>query len=231
MDASLLAWARRVKRGAKRGGCGGARLWLFTDAARLPDPLAAIALLPRGLGGVVLRPEGMTPATLRAAARLCRARRLALSVAGDWRLAARLRAGLHLRGGHLPAAAPRRLARLTGSAHDAAELVRCGRAGVGLVFISPVFPTASHPGAPALGARRWAALARLAPGRAAALGGVGASGLRALPRSCRAVGAIGAIRGALRVGHSVSQLPCRGFREGCENVTGPAIVLVRSGCS
>ncbi len=99
MDRKLLARARAVK-AARRSSVP---LWLFTDARRLPDPLAAAARLPRGLAGVVLRHDGEPgrAALGRALARLCRRRRLALVVAGDVRLAAALGAGVHLRNGML----------------------------------------------------------------------------------------------------------------------------------
>ncbi len=170
-------------------------LWLFTDAERLPDPLPAIRRLPPGLAGIVLRHDRVTErlALARAVARLCRARRLALSVAGDWRLAASLGAGLHLRGGIVPRAASASVPRLTGSAHNARQAARCRGAGVCVIFLSPVFATASHPGAAALGPLRWAALARLAGPGAAALGGIGGRRVVRLPPACRAIGAIDAL--------------------------------------
>jgi thiamine-phosphate pyrophosphorylase len=198
MDAKLVSWARSVKSRHRHERPYVPPLWLFTDAARMPDPLPAIARLPVGLAGVVFRHDGAPdrPALARAAARLCRARRLALVIAGDGQLAHAVRAGAHLRGGQ---SRPRgRWARLaTGSAHTVAELQRATRNGVSLVFISPVFATSSHPGALSLGPLRWAILAnRLSRGgsaRAAALGGVDGSSARRLPRRlCRAAGAIGA---------------------------------------
>ncbi len=168
-------------------------LWLFTDARRLPDPLRAAAALPRGLGGVVLRHDAAPgrAALGRALARLCRARGLALSVAGDWRLAAALGAGLHVRGGRRPAGAPRYLRAMTSSAHGVAELRRGRRAGA-LVFLSPAFASASHPGAAGLGPCRWGLTARRGGGRAAALGGIDGRSVRRLP-GCVGVGAIGAL--------------------------------------
>lgn len=190
MDRGLLRWSRT------RRGRGLPALWLFTDATRLPDPRAAAAALPRGGAGVVFRHD-LVPgraALGRALARICRARRLKLVVAGDARLAAALGAGLHLRDGRPPGVVRARPgAVLTSSAHGVAACRRAARAGARLVFLSPVFPTASHPGAPALGPLRWAALARHAPGHAAALGGVSGRNLRRLARACRAAGAIGAL--------------------------------------
>jgi thiamine-phosphate pyrophosphorylase len=194
MDERLVGWARAVK--ARRRTGQPPVLWLFTDAARLPDPVAAVQALPRGIGGVVLRDDTLPgrAALGRRIAALCRARRLALAVAGDWRLAAALHAGLHLRGGRRPHGAPRWLRAATGSAHGTSELVRAARNRVPLTFLSPAFPTGSHPGAPALGPVRWGALARRCGG-AAALGGVDGRAIGRLPaRFCRAAGAITALK-------------------------------------
>jgi thiamine-phosphate pyrophosphorylase len=183
------------------------RLWLFTDAIRLPDPRDAVAHLPRGKAGVVLRHDGdpLRPALGRDLAQICRERRLVLVVAGDARLAAALGAGVHLRGGRWPSpvrppgpACPSSI--ITSSAHSVIELRRAARAGATLAFLSPAFGTASHIGAPGLGPLRWAALARrgvrgLPPGLCvAALGGVDGSSIRCLPADmCRAAGAIAAL--------------------------------------
>ena len=187
MDQRLVAWGRAVK---ARRKLKAPVLWLFTDAARLPDPLGAIARLPQGLCGVVLRDDALPGRAALAAdvARLCRQRRLVLSVAGDWRLAARLGAWVHLRRGK---GAGWRGMPCTASAHDLTELRR-GRARGALVFLSPVFPTASHPGAVAVGVLRWAALARGRKG-VLALGGVNGASVRRLPRRIGGAGAIGAL--------------------------------------
>lgn len=167
-------------------------LWLFTDARRLPDPAAAVARLPCGLCGVVLRDDGLPgrAALGRRLAALCRARGNLMAVAGDWRLAAALHAGLHLRGGR---GAPRGRWR-TSSAHNVAELVAARRAGAVLAFLSPAFATASHPGAPGLGPLRWGVAARRAGLPVAALGGIAGGSVRRLDRHvCVAAGAIGAL--------------------------------------
>ena len=170
-------------------------LWLFTDAARLPDPRAAVARLPRGLCGVVLRHDGVPDRARlgRDLAGICRRRRLVLVVAGDGRLAAALGAGVHLRGGRGPV--PRgRGGIATSSAHDLPQLLRAARAGADLAFLSSAFPTDSHPGGAALGVVRWSRLARRAGLAVAALGGIAGSRVRALPRDiCRGAGAIGAL--------------------------------------
>ncbi len=199
MDPRLIAWARAVKARQARAGTGRVLpvLWLFTDAQRLPDPRAAVAALPPGLCGVVLRHDASPGRALLGLqlARTCRQRRIALCVAGDSRLAARLGAGLHLRGGRVAGGRPRGLARnavVTSSAHDVAELRRAERAGAMLVFLSPLWPTRSHPGAPSLGLLRWRTLARHARVPACALGGVDGTGARALraARGCAGAGAI-----------------------------------------
>lgn len=169
-------------------------LWLFTDAARLADPQGAVARLPRGLCGVVLRHDGAADraALGRQLARLCRVRRNVLVVAGDWRLAAALRVGMHLRGGQRLPMLRHRIC--TSSAHGVAELVAARRAGAVLAFLSPAFATASHPTANALGPVRWSGQARRAGVAVAALGGVtGGNVRRPGGRWCAAAGAIGAL--------------------------------------
>ncbi len=171
-------------------------LWLFTDARRLPDPRAAVARLPPGLCGVILRHDA-DPGRERLGAdlaRVCRARRLALCVAGDPTLAARLGAGVHLRNGvRLPG--PRCGRFVTSSAHGLPDLRRAARAGAALAFLSPAWPTASHPGAPALGLLRWRIIAAQSPIPVCALGGVDARRLPTLRNAkvCAGIGAIGAL--------------------------------------
>ncbi|MEM7568238.1 MAG: thiamine phosphate synthase [Pseudomonadota bacterium] len=58
-----------------------------------------------------------------------------------------------------------RAKRTSCSVHSMAEAIRARRAGAHVVFVSPVFPTASHPGASPAGlfsARRWAQAAKAA---------------------------------------------------------------------
>ena len=188
-------------------------LWLLTDESRVLDPRRAVAALPRLLCGVVFRHDGVPnrAALARALARQCRRLAIPFVVAGDARLAAAVGAGVHLRGGR-PADGRIRMKRaarggrrlnavVTSSAHTAAELRRAWKARADAVFLSPALPTRSHPGAPALGVVRWAALAARLPrdghqgGRTAilALGGVDGKQVRRLPGWCGGAGAIGAL--------------------------------------
>jgi thiamine-phosphate pyrophosphorylase len=169
--------------------------WLFTDerlgGAAPGDPLwRALERLPRG-GGVVFRhyrlPEGERRALL---ARVCAvACRRGLVVVGSGIAApdgAHLSAHANWRG--------RRPSRglVTASAHGRRELLAAFRAGADLVFLSPLFPTESHPGAQTLGPLRFGLLVRGAPGPVAALGGMTAERMRRLkPLGAAGFGAIG----------------------------------------
>jgi len=191
MDTKLVAWARAVK--ARYGGRV-PTLWLFTDGSRLADPVVAARRLPPGIAGIVLRDDSRPDrqALAKALSLVCRQRRLTLSVAGDWRLAASVGAGVHLRAGRRPGGMPRDMPVLTSSAHGVAEGLRARRAGAGTIFLSPVFATESHPGATPLGQVRMGLAARRFGG-AAALGGIDGRSVRLLPHSCRAIGAISAL--------------------------------------
>jgi thiamine-phosphate pyrophosphorylase len=61
---------------------------------------------------------------------------------------------------------------LTASVHNMSELARAHQIGANLIFLSPVFATRSHPGAPSLGTIRFATLARLSGPPVIALGGM-----------------------------------------------------------
>jgi len=187
MDAALVTWARRVKRPGRPPP-----LWFFTDTARTPDPAGIIARLPAGLCGVVFRHDEVPDRAIlaRRVSSICRARRLWLSVPGDPALALSLRAGVHLRRGR-QAGLCRAATFITASAHSPIEVRRARQAGAAIIFCSPVFTTASHPGAAALGVAAWQRLARHAPPALAyALGGIDGSTIRRLGRSAAGAGAI-----------------------------------------
>lgn len=197
ISASLAAMSGTMRRriGRRRGGASIPARWLLTDPARLPDPRPLLAALPRG-AAVLLR--GATPGVAREVARDARARGLLLLVGGEGRAALALRAGLHLpdrgRCRHLlPFLRGRRGRLLSLAVHGRAGVARARRLRADVALVSPAFATASHPGAPALGPLRWAALARALPCPAIALGGMDARAARRLPRRfCAGWAAIGA---------------------------------------
>ena len=159
------------------------RQWLFTDerlgGLRPEDPLwQAILCLPRR-SGIVFRHYGwpLEQRLLLFSRVLAVARRRSLLLVpsglpglGD--------------GVHRPAGTRARRLRglLTAAAHDERQMRRAFRQRADLVFLSPVFETASHPGGAVLGARRFGRIARRAPGPVLALGGVDHDAARRLRR-------------------------------------------------
>lgn len=147
--------------------------WLMTDE-RLGEALwVALAALPRG-GGVVFRHYGMPPkerrALFRQVALVARRRRLVLLRAGQ-PLIGRWEDGVHnSRGRGL----------LTAAAHDRREAVAAVRRGAEVLFVSPVFPTRSHPGAGTLGVRRARAIGAGLGATVIALGGMDEAKFRRL---------------------------------------------------
>jgi thiamine-phosphate pyrophosphorylase len=145
------------------------RLWLMTDERMGEEGLwRALGRLPRG-GGIVLRHKSLSLSERRAlfveVAALARARGHLLLLAGPAALARRWGAdGSHGRG---PGAGLR-----SAPVHGLAEIRAAERAGADLLFLSPVFATRSHPGAPALGPHRFAALAAATRLPVIALGGM-----------------------------------------------------------
>lgn len=143
------------------------RLWLMTDE-RMGDELwAALDALPRGAGVIFRHYAAPDRAGLMSrVARIARRRGLVLLGAGGLQ-------GPH--GAHN--AASRGL--VSRSAHSRREALAAARSA-DLVFVSPVFPTRSHPGALALGPARLAAMIRGIGVPIIALGGMNARRMRAL---------------------------------------------------
>ncbi len=165
----------------------------MTDPARLPDPAPAVAQLPQGSGVILRHRDPRARARLaRALAPLCRRRGVLLLIAGDPRLAAKLGAdGVHFpesqaaRAGAWRRRQPRWL--ITTAAHGGRALQKAAWAGAHAALLSPVFATASHPGARALGPVRFARLVHRSPLPVYALGGVTAENAPRL----KASGAVG----------------------------------------
>jgi thiamine-phosphate pyrophosphorylase len=137
---------------------------------RLGDRLwMAIEALPAG-AGIVFRHYSLGPAERhelgKRMAALAHERKLKLAVARDPLLAGQLGADLV----HNPSSACGSPISL--SVHNEREALAAREAGVDLVFISPVFPTRSHPGAASLGIDRATRLAAMVDCPAIALGGM-----------------------------------------------------------
>jgi len=193
--AMPLTLANHADRLNLRSGADGVLppLVLVSDRARLGDPIAAAGALRMG-DAILLRDYDVAErATLaRELAAYCRQRRINLIVGRDIALAREVGA----QGVHLPQALANRAAAardalpgalITVAAHNRAALVAAARSRADAVFVSPVFATASHPGAPSLGVTRFAALCRESALPVYALGGIDADNAARLQGS----GAVG----------------------------------------
>lgn len=150
-------------------------LWLMTDE-RMGDGLwRAIDSLPRG-SGIVFRHYSTEPGKRRAlftrVARMAQRKRLILVRAGPTPLAKE--AGTHGRGTLRPGGIR------TWAAHSRKEAVAGKRAGADALFVSPLYPTRSHPVAGTLGPVRAAAIGQALDIPVIALGGMNAARFRKL---------------------------------------------------
>ncbi len=151
---------------------------LMTDDDRLSASLTALLAMPAGSLVVVRSRKDSRRAELAGiAGGIARRHGLAMLIADDPDLAARSGAV----GAHFPERRAGRLAHwrvrrphwlLTASAHSLAAAIRAARFGADAVFLSPVFPTASHPGRTALGPVRLRLMAAMLPVPVYALGGI-----------------------------------------------------------
>lgn len=158
------------------------RLWLMTDERQGERLWAALRGLPCG-SGVIVRHYSLDRPDRRALiariGKIARARRLVLVVAGSAQEARTARAdGYHRRSPHV---GPRALLR-TAAVHSLTELRAAERIGADLIFLSPAFPTESHPGARGMSPVRFGRLVQESPIPVIALGGMNARRGRALRR-------------------------------------------------
>jgi thiamine-phosphate pyrophosphorylase len=148
------------------------RLWLMTDERQGEAMWRALDGLPRG-SGIVFRHYGLSSVARRAlfdrVRRIARRRGLILLLAGPPAQASAWGAdGAHGRFSRIGAATML----ISTPVHDAAELRAARHAD--LIFVSPIFPTRSHPGGKVLGPRGFAALLAQARVPVVALGGIDA---------------------------------------------------------
>lgn len=165
------------------------RMFALIEAYQLAHPQGArrwLAALPPRCGVVIRRAPAANLAALQAFTRAARAARRCVLMGGCWRLAWQCGVGAHLSERELRRGARLRAGRASSAAvHSLAALRRAQQRRVALIFVSPVFATATHPAAPSLGALRFALWAqRLARQRDApalyALGGMDAQRWRRL---------------------------------------------------
>lgn len=146
------------------------RHWLMTDERMGGLLWQAVDRLPAGDGAIVLRHYSLTADERldlgRLLAQRAAERGLLLAVAGSETLADALDAALV----HNPAAPAQRS--FSTSVHNAGEAIAAREEGAALIFVSPVYPTRSHPGARSLGAADAARLVQAAGCPAIALGGM-----------------------------------------------------------
>ncbi|MES2055687.1 MAG: thiamine phosphate synthase [Pseudomonadota bacterium] len=144
--------------------------WLMTDE-RLGDTLwRALEALPRGSGVVFRHFDTALPmrrVLFDRLLRLARRKGLILIRAGAERMIGEM--GIH-GPGRLPVGGIR-----TWSAHSRREAIAGKRAGADLIFVSPIFPTRTHPGAASLGPVRAALMTKGLGTKCIALGGMNAS--------------------------------------------------------
>jgi len=152
------------------------RLWLMTDERQGERLFAAVSRLPPG-AGIIFRhyslPEIERRALFRRVKAIALRDRKLLLLGGAAETAISWRAdGSHGRG---PGAGLR-----TAPAHNLGEIRAAERAGAVLIFLSPVYPTRSHPGAEPLGPARFGSLCRRTRLPVIALGGVSAARAKGL---------------------------------------------------
>lgn len=142
------------------------KLWLLSDARNDGGLEAALCALPRG-SGFIFRHYHLDPVARRARfdelAAIARSQghSVILAGAGEW----------GADGHYGPPQAWGKGLRLA-TAHDGAELQEAIAAGADGIFLSPVFPTVSHPDAATLGIHGFHVLAQQSPVPVIALGGM-----------------------------------------------------------
>jgi 8-oxo-dGTP diphosphatase len=158
--------------------------YAISDVAKLGAETFLQRLDQRLAGGLKLmqwRERDAPSGLVEQVAERCKAAGAVLMCNGDAALAARLGAGLHLNSVQLAQAAQLKkrpdFEWVAASCHDAAELQLAADLELDFVVLSPVLPTPSHPGEPALGWSVFSALVRDYPLPVFALGGLDRHGL------------------------------------------------------
>lgn len=155
-------------------------IYAITNAASLGVDLfmdRLHAALTRGVRLIQVRERGMSPEALsgfvQGVVAMARPRGARVLVNSDAALARAAGAdGVHLQAAQLMQLGAPPTGLWAASCHNADELARAAQLGAGFVVLSPVLPTASHPGEPGIGWQRFAELVRGYPLPVYALGGM-----------------------------------------------------------
>jgi len=178
-------------------------LYFMTDEKRVPDPINIIRSLPKGTA-VILRHYAVSnrDELAKELKKICQDCSLYLFVAADARLANKVAAhGLHLRERDLLSPDPcQRLwiqtagRFVTAAVHSERTLLFASKMGVNAALVSPVFPTKSHPGEPAMGILRLSGMSRLSRLPVVALGGItDTNACRLAGSACSGIAAVGGL--------------------------------------
>lgn len=158
------------------------RLWLISDARNDAQLERALRALPRGSGFIYRHyhlPDPARWARFRVLRRAARAKGHVVILA-DSALTARAWGADGIYGAPRSLTPRRRSLIQLATAHNMREIGLAARLGADAVLLSPVFPTATHPGGQVLGPVRFRLLARQSPAPVIALGGMTAAHARAL---------------------------------------------------
>lgn len=155
-------------------------IFIFTDDSKLSDPITLAKLIPKKWGMVIRNYHNHNRIQLiKDTAKICKKRRIFFMVAGNWRLAIKIRAS----GIHMPVKLIKKETistiikkcnnfTLSISAHNQAELRYARLIGVDAVFLSPVKKSSSHPLLKPIGFLPFSSLARNQGLNVYALGGL-----------------------------------------------------------
>lgn len=163
----------------------------------MPNPEIVARVLPKG-AAIILRDYRLPQraALARRLKSICAARGLLLIIGADPNLAQAVEAdGLHMPSWFRPMGGKPNGMIVTAACHNAEDLREAARRGAHLAFLSPVFPTQSHPGEAHLGAQGFRTTAAASPLPVLALGGVDETNAGSLAGpNVAGFGAIGAFR-------------------------------------
>jgi len=150
----------------------------FTDAARGANPLHIAERLPANTGIIFRHYTAPDRASLAGLlAHICRRRQIPLFVASDAALAVKIGAtGCHLPQALIPRASSIRRTfpqlDISAACHSAQAAHKAQQFSVDMIFLSPIYPTRSHPGAKTLTPMQAARIATTARLPVFALGGI-----------------------------------------------------------